>query len=127
VKKESGGKGVDVVFDATGISETVNFSIESVRKGGRVILVGNLSEKIAFPLQSVVTREIKLHGSCAVRGEYEAALRLISNGKIRVDPLISAVAPLSEGEQWFTKLYNKEPGLNKVILVPDKKFGTTSC
>lgn len=127
VKKETGGRGVDVVFDASGISETVNFSIESVRKGGRVILVGNLSEKIPFPLQSVVTREIKLQGSCAVKGEYDTALRLISNGRIRVDPLISAVAPLSEGEQWFRKLYNKEPGLNKVILVPDEKFGATSC
>jgi L-iditol 2-dehydrogenase len=127
VKNETGGRGVDVVFDATGISETVNFSIESVRKGGRVILVGNLAEKIAFPLQSVVTREIKLQGSCAVRGEYETALRLISYGKIRVDPLISAIAPLSEGEQWFRKLYNKETGLSKVVLVPDRIFETMSC
>jgi L-iditol 2-dehydrogenase len=32
--------------------------------------------------------------------------------------MISAVAPLSEGASWFNRLYNKEPGLNKVILVP---------
>jgi hypothetical protein len=37
---------------------------------------------------------------------------------IRVDPLISAVAPLSEGADWFGRLYRREPNLMKVILRP---------
>lgn len=118
VAELTSGRGADVAFEAVGISETVGMAIELVRKGGRVVLVGNLSPKIDFPLQSVVTREISVRGSCAIRGEYEAALRLIANGKIRVDPLISAVAPLSEGAEWFSRLYAREPGLHKVILVP---------
>jgi L-iditol 2-dehydrogenase len=32
--------------------------------------------------------------------------------------VLSAVAPLSEGALWFQRLYNKEPGLMKVILLP---------
>ena len=40
------------------------------------------------------------------------------SGKIEVDGMISAVAPLSEGAEWFRRLYNKESGLRKVILVP---------
>ena len=120
VAELTSGRGADVAFEAVGISETVNAAIELVRKGGRVVLVGNLSAKIEFPLQSVVTREISIRGSCAIRGEYEAALRLIGNGNIRVDPLISAVAPLSEGAEWFSRLYARESGLNKVILVPDQ-------
>ena len=116
--KLTSGRGFDVVFEAVGISFTVNDSIRLVRKGGRVILTGNLSPAIEFPLQSVVTREIRVLGSCAIRGEYEAALKMIASGKTKVDPLISAVAPLSEGASWFQRLYQKEPGLNKVILVP---------
>ncbi|WP_167617121.1 galactitol-1-phosphate 5-dehydrogenase [Maribellus sediminis] len=111
-------RGVDHVFEAVGIGPTVNNAIEIVRKGGKVVLVGNLSPKIDFPLQSVVTREIKVLGSCAIRGEYETVLQLISAGKIQVDDMISSVAPLSEGADWFKRLYNKEPGLKKVILVP---------
>jgi L-iditol 2-dehydrogenase len=41
---------------------------------------------------------------------------MIARGAIRVDPLISATAPLSEGAKWFQRLYEKEPGLIKVIL-----------
>lgn len=116
----AGQRGVDVAFEAAGISSTVNLTLGLVRKGGRVVLVGNLEKRIDFPLQQVVTREIRVQGSCAIRGEYEAALRLIGNGRIRVDPLISAVASLSQGAAWFKRLYDKEAGLNKVILVPDR-------
>ena len=41
------------------------------------------------------------------------------DGSIRVRPLTSAVAPLSEGAGWFDRLYAGEPDLMKVILKPD--------
>src|SRR5664280_2903560 len=111
-------RGTDIAFEAVGIGKSVNIAIDMSRKGGKIVLVGNLSAKIDFPLQKVVTRELKVLGSCAIRGEYETVLNLIETGKIKVDDQISAVAPLSEGALWFKKLYNKEDGLNKVILIP---------
>lgn len=113
-------RGADISFEAVGIADTVNICIRNTRKGGTVILVGNLSAQVQFPLQQVVTREIKVQGSCAINGEYELVLDLLASGKVDVTPLISAVAPLSEGAKWFTRLHSGEPGLNKVILVPDK-------
>jgi L-iditol 2-dehydrogenase len=32
--------------------------------------------------------------------------------------MISKVAPLAEGADWFRRLYNQEKGLMKVILQP---------
>ena len=97
------GEGVDVAMECVGISATVQSAIECVRKGGAVGLVGNLAQRIDFPLQSVVTREISLFGSCASAGEYPAALEEIAAGRIRVEPLTSAVRPLDEGAEWFHK------------------------
>ncbi|MCK5369185.1 MAG: galactitol-1-phosphate 5-dehydrogenase, partial [Cyclobacteriaceae bacterium] len=97
---------------------TVNMAIENVRKGGAVTLVGNLTSKVDFPLQSVVTREIRVQGSCAIAGEYAQVLEMMENGLVDVKSLLSAKAPLSEGASWFKRLYEKEPGLNKVILQP---------
>jgi 2-desacetyl-2-hydroxyethyl bacteriochlorophyllide A dehydrogenase len=111
-------RGADISFEAVGKSESVNTAIDLVRKGGRIILVGNISQTIDFPLQKVVTRELKVLGSCAIRGEYETVLTLLETGKITVDDQISAVVPLSDGALWFEKLYKKEENLNKVILVP---------
>lgn len=112
------GRGADVAIEAVGATAPVTTAIQSVRKGGAVTIVGNLSPNIELPLQSVVTREIRLQGSCASKGEYPACLDLIASGAIRVEPLMSAIAPLSEGASWFQRLYNKEPGLMKVILQP---------
>ncbi|MDD4425293.1 MAG: galactitol-1-phosphate 5-dehydrogenase [Mariniphaga sp.] len=115
-------RGVDFSFEVAGYTETVNTCIDHTRKGGTVVLVGNLSPLIQFPLQQVVTREIKLTGSCAINGEYEMVLDLIQSRRINVSELISAVAPLAEGADWFNRLYNKEKGLNKVMLSPDPEI-----
>ena len=112
------GRGADISFEAVGKNESVNLAIDLVRKGGKTILVGNISPTIDFPLQKVVTRELKVLGSCAIRGEYETVLQMLESGKIQVDDQISSVVPLSEGSKWFDKLYRNEDDLKKVILVP---------
>lgn len=112
------GRGVDVVFEAVGRAETVAAAIDCVRKGGTVVLVGNIAREAALPLQKVVTRQIRLQGSCASAGEYPEAMALIASGKVKVKPLISAVSPLSEGPEWFERLYAREPNLMKVVLDP---------
>ena len=118
IRKLTQNRGADVAFEAVGITPTIKSAIESLRKGATLVLVGNLSPSVEFPLQKVVTQEITVKGSCAINGEYPAVLDLISKGKVIVDSMISAVVPLSEGAIYFDKLYKKEKGLLKVILKP---------
>jgi len=112
------GNGVDIAVEAVGNNGAVQSAINSVRKGGSVVLVGNISAEVTLPLQTVVTRQITLQGSCASAGEYPRAIELMSVGEIKVKPLISAVAPLKEGPQWFDRLYQRERGLLKIVLEP---------
>jgi L-iditol 2-dehydrogenase len=118
ILQRTGGVGVDVAMEAVGRDETVNAAIASVRKGGTVVLVGNISPAATLPLQKVVTRQIRLQGSCASAGEYPQAIALMASGAIQVKPLISAIAPLAEGPQWFERLYTREANLLKVVLTP---------
>jgi L-iditol 2-dehydrogenase len=113
------GAGVDIAIEAVGITATIKAAIDNVRKGGSVVLVGNVTPEVTIPLQKVVSRQIRLQGSCASAGEYSRAIELVNAGQIRVKPLISAIAPLEEGPQWFERLYAREPNLMKVILVPE--------
>jgi L-iditol 2-dehydrogenase len=118
VRALTNGRGADIALEAVGATQPIKTAISAVRKGGTVTLVGNFAPTIELPLQSVVTRQIKLIGSCASCGEYPACLDLLARGAIKVDPMISALAPLSEGAAWFQRLYAKEPNLMKVILEP---------
>jgi L-iditol 2-dehydrogenase len=114
----TGGRGVDVVLEAVGRNETIAAAIDCVRKGGTVTLIGNITPQVNLPLQKVVSRQIRLQGSCASSGEYPKAMELMAAGKIRVAPLITAVAPLSDGPAWFDRLHSGEPNLMKVVLDP---------
>jgi L-iditol 2-dehydrogenase len=118
MRRLTDGRGADVVVEAVGLPPTIRIAVDSVRKGGALTLIGNFAPNVELPLQSVVTREVTLFGSCASRGEYPACLDLMARRRIDVRPLISAVAPLAEGPSWFTRLHDGEPGLLKVVLAP---------
>ena len=120
VKAATDGRGADLAFEVVGATRTIDTAIESVRKGGSVTMVGNLAPNVEMPLQSIVTRELSLYGSCASSGEYPACIELLRSGAIQVQPLITATASLEEGVDWFQRLYAGEPGAMKVILDPTK-------
>jgi L-iditol 2-dehydrogenase len=112
------GRGADIAFEAVGISKTLQDTVACLRKGGRLTMVGNLSPMAEIPLQTIVTREITLNGSCASAGEYGICIDLIAGKIIDVDMLISAEITLEQGGEYFKRLYDKEPGLMKVIIKP---------
>src|SRR3954462_505993 len=114
----SEGRGADLAIEVVGINETISLAFELMRKGATLTVVGNLSPTVQLPLQKLVTRQIKVQGSCAINGEYPAVLELISEGKLNVNAILSAEAPLQEGPSWFERLYKKEKDLMKVVLKP---------
>jgi len=118
VRKLTGGRGADVVVEAVGLNATVGSALRIVRKGGAVGLVGNLAPAVELPLQTVVTRELTLLGSCASSGEYRLCLEMIASGKIQVDPLISGVATLEDAAGWFRRLRSGQENLIKVLVRP---------
>ncbi|MFP6855313.1 MAG: zinc-binding dehydrogenase, partial [Opitutales bacterium] len=118
VRQATEGEGAHFSMEAVGVTETVCLAIEVLRKSGSSCLVGNLAPQVDFPLQSVVTRELSVYGSCASAGEYPRALEAVASGKINVNPIISAVGDLKDGAEWFDRLRGNKEGLLKVILTP---------
>jgi threonine dehydrogenase-like Zn-dependent dehydrogenase len=118
VKTVTEGRGADVAFDAAGVSSSFQTALSAVRRGAAVTLVGNLVSAVELPLQSVVTRQLRIQGSCAICGEFPSVLEMISRKQLSTDPVLSAIAPLIEGPQWFERLVRREPGLMKVLLRP---------
>jgi L-iditol 2-dehydrogenase len=118
IAARTGGYGADAALEAVGATDPIRTALACVRKGGAVTLIGNITPSIELPLQSVVTRQIRLQGSCASAGEYPACIELLSSGAIRVDTMISARSSLEEAPGWFDRLYRHEPNLMKVIVQP---------
>jgi L-iditol 2-dehydrogenase len=113
------GRGVDASMEVVGAKAPVQTCFQIVRRGGSVTLVGNLTPSVDLPLQTVVTRELSIYGSCASNGEIPQCIELLASGAIQVAPLITATATLDETAQWFDRLYAGEKGAMKVIVKPN--------
>jgi len=111
-----GGLETDVVIEAVGTESSVKLAIGAAKRGGRVVLVGDLRPAVPLALQRVVTRQLDVFGCCAVAGEYPDALDAIATGEIQVRALITGMAPLERGVQAFEMA--RHPGALKVIIKP---------
>jgi L-iditol 2-dehydrogenase len=118
VRDVTDGRGAQVSFEVVGQGDTLLNAIRSLRKGGTVVLVGNLSATVALPLQEVVSRQIAVLGSCASSGEIPECIDLLARGLVDVDPIISLTAPLDDAPALFERLHGGDPALMKVIIQP---------
>ena len=71
------GRGAEIAVEAVGAQDPINTAIECVCSGGTVTLIGNVSPKVEIPLQRVVSRQLRLLGSCASAGEYPECISLM--------------------------------------------------
>ncbi|MFM9063258.1 MAG: zinc-binding dehydrogenase, partial [Pirellula sp.] len=118
VLKWTEGRGADAAMEVVGANKPVSTCFQVVRRGGAVTLVGNLTPSVELPLQTVVTRELSVYGSCASNGEIPQCIELLASGAIQVAPLITATTDLENTPQWFDRLYAGEKGAMKVIVTP---------
>ncbi|MBU8912977.1 MAG: galactitol-1-phosphate 5-dehydrogenase [Spirochaetales bacterium] len=112
---------VNVAFEAVGTGATVKAAIGKVRKGGTVVLIGNLAPEVPFPMQTVVARQIAVLGSCASSGEYPDCLDLIADGAIDATLLISEIIPLSQAATMFEKLRKNPDDHLKIVVKPGER------
>ena len=118
VLQETGGKGANVTLEAVGYAKTFADAVSITRMGGHVVAVGNLEKKAEFDLQQLIAKEHTFTGSYASSGEFRDCIKLVSSGKIKVEPLISDVLPLEEGPDAFDRLLKAEENLVKIVLEP---------
>jgi (R,R)-butanediol dehydrogenase/meso-butanediol dehydrogenase/diacetyl reductase len=110
------GVGVDVVFDAAGVPQTVNGGIEIVRNGGKIIWIGLAVPKFELDYKHAVCKEITFQCSYMYTTEMVEGLEMIKTGKMDVAQIITGVYPMSEGPRLFEELASGNTKEVKVIL-----------
>lgn len=119
VHAATGGRGVDLSFEAVGITPTVQQSLTAVRDGGTVVWIGNNQRTVEVDMQSVVTRELSVLGTYGMgRVDFERALSTLADGRIDSARLINRRATLDEGPALFETLL-ASPEILKCIFTFD--------
>lgn len=119
IRAMTNGSGVDVVFDAAGVPQTVNRAIEITRNGGTVLMVGMATPSLEIEYKHAVVKELRLQASYMYTTEMEEGLQLIIDGKLDVKKMITGRYHMSEGPRIFEGLASGKSKDIKVILVND--------
>ena len=117
VQGATGGWSADVVFECSGAGPAALGLLSHVRRGGQYAQIGLFGKPVAWDLDAVCMKELRVTGSNAtVPSAWRTALRLLSDGRVRNAPLISDLFPLTGWQEAFAT-FERRDGV-KLLLEP---------
>lgn len=84
-------------------------------------MIGMAAAQITFPIKRFVAHEFQMLGSYQYLDEMKEGMRLVTERKIDLAPIITSVLPLSSGAEAFASLCSASPKDVKIVLVPEEK------
>ncbi|GAB4270014.1 MAG: 2,3-butanediol dehydrogenase [Deferrisomatales bacterium] len=119
VQKATGGLGADVSIECVGHKATAPLAIDLARKGGTVVLVGIFEEPSEYNFLNITATEKKVVGSLAYAGEFDTAIALLADGRIRAEPLVTGRIQLDDiVEKGFEELVHRKEENIKILVTP---------
>jgi len=111
------GGGADVAIDATGNPSMISMACRSVRRGGRVVVLGYSFDDFQAPSKRLLWYELNVIGSCNYKlSDINAVIDLAKKGKIRIKELVSHRFSLSEINKAYEELEKGE--VLRAIVTP---------
>ena len=119
VKKLTGGKGMDVVVEASGYDESINLAYEIVRRDGRVLQFGAPKHRDqTFAPRLIYDKRLKVYGTVGpeVERDMGIALDYIVQGRIDPSPIITHRFKLDDVQDAYELYAERRKGCVKVIV-----------
>lgn len=115
--RELGIDGLDVVYECSASGAALNQVLRYGRKGMAVVIVAVYGKKPEMEMGLIQDREYELYGTLMYRHEdYLTAIRLVAEGKVNLQALISKEFPLEEVSQAYKYIETHRDEVQKVIL-----------
>ena len=119
-------KGVNLVMEIAGSLATQQQSLLIAKKRGRVVHIGRSHKDVLLPdevYSQIFRKELVIYGSvnssfAPGNHEWETVVHFMSNGKLKIKPLISHRMTLDNTAETFQRMYKKEMVYNKIIFIP---------
>jgi len=117
IREFTDGLGADRVMEVVGLPIVQDQAIQSVRPGGRVLVIGLSSERISAPTRRFFREEIEMIGVFAFRKkDVPQAVKLILNRAINLDQLPTETVALDDIHRGIELSKEKKGNLVKVFV-----------
>jgi (R,R)-butanediol dehydrogenase/meso-butanediol dehydrogenase/diacetyl reductase len=123
IMQETGGKGVDIAFEAVGHAESpdetinpVRGCIQSIRGAGTVCVLGLGNETAPILFKELIWKEARIVASRVSHGEFAETIDHLNRGTLKPEALITAVLPASDTQRGFEMLETHKDDQLKILL-----------
>jgi len=113
----TGGRGVDVAFEAAGAADTLQQAVDVACTGGKVILVGIPSDdRMTIKASTARHKGLVLKPVFRMKHTYPRAIRLVQTGKVDVKPLATHLFPLERIGEAFELVTGYKDGVLRAVI-----------
>jgi L-idonate 5-dehydrogenase len=111
----SANKGTfDVMFECSGNEQALRSGLDVMRPRGIVVQLG-LGGDIKIPQNTVVGKELSICGSFRFHSEFMLAVRLINEGRVNMQPMITRSYPLAQAREAFELASDRKRAMKVLI------------
>lgn len=114
-----GGERPRLAMECTGVESSVSTAIWSVKFGGKVFVIGVGKNEMKIPFMRLSTEEIDLQFQYRYCNTWPKAIRLVQNGVIKMDKLVTHRYNLSNAIEAFKTAADPKTGAIKVQIKND--------
>ena len=116
IKELTAGKGVDMVFEAAGNPQTAQATQNVVKKGGKIVIIGNVHGEIPFNLIRLATREIDLIGIFRYLNLYPKSIEAITSGIIDIKSICTDIYGFEEVQRGFDDAFDRKMEVVNAVI-----------
>jgi len=116
------GDGADVVFEVTGTQPGAEMMTKLPRTRGRIVIVAIFAEPMMVDLRTILWREYTVVGARNyLKQDFDEAIRLVSEGKLPLDRLVSDIRPVTRIQETFEDIVGGKANFMKVLISPSEE------
>ena len=116
VMKITDGKGVNVVFETSGVPALTSLSVELLSPHGRLVPLTFAPEPVPINFRLVNKNELVIAGTRNQNGKFLEVVASLPGRKDRIDKLVTHVFPAEEAKKAFDTAMDKTSGACKVVI-----------
>lgn len=123
IKDVTGGKGVDIAFEAVGHEvyiegkfNPVRTCINAIKGGGKVCVLGLSDHPAEILMKELIWKEAKIITSRVSHGEFAKVIEALDNGTLNPHKMITGILDLEDAQKGFEVLTNEPQKHLKILL-----------
>lgn len=99
--------GIELIFEAAGAEITMNQAVQTVARGGKIVMVGTQSKPVPIDFLKI-NREVTIQTSFRYCNDFPETIEAISTGKIDVKNMVSNIYDYKDVQKAFEEAINPE-------------------